>query len=176
MSKLILAVFVCFFCFALFFFFSLFFFWGGGEIINCTSRSSLTRQMPRSKDRCEEDKRDEKGEKKNKIRMKARRCVGRRLDTRMDYEWESARECGRVRESTYWRETDGLYNLCRNCQERREKLNYSERTINWKDSKRGEKKDQSINQPNYEIKGNDHQLKKLLIFKQILLVSTLVNV
>ena len=36
---------------------------------------------------------------KNKIRMKARRCVGRRLDTRMDYEWESAGECGRVRES-----------------------------------------------------------------------------
>ena len=28
--------------------------------------------------------------------MKARRCVGRRLDTRMDYEWESAGECGRV--------------------------------------------------------------------------------
>ena len=52
--------------------------------------------MPRSKDRCEEDKRDEKGEKKNKIRMKARRCVGRRLDTRMDYEWESTGECGRV--------------------------------------------------------------------------------
>ena len=63
MSKLILAVFVCFFCFALFFFF--FFFWGG-EIINCTSRSSLTRQMPRSKDRCEEEKWDEKGEKKTK--------------------------------------------------------------------------------------------------------------
>ena len=100
MSKLILAVFVCFFCFALFFFF--FFFGGGaGDIINCTSRSSLTRQIPRSKDRCEEDKWDEKGEKKNKIRMKARRCVGRRLDTRMDYEWESAGECGRVRESTY---------------------------------------------------------------------------
>ena len=37
--------------------------------------------------------------KKNKIRMKARRCVRRRLDTRMDYEWESAGECGRVRES-----------------------------------------------------------------------------
>ena len=67
MSKLILAVFACFFCFALFFFVFLcfFFFWGGGGgIINCTSRSSLTRQMPRSKDRCEEDKWDEKGEKK----------------------------------------------------------------------------------------------------------------
>ena len=75
MSKLILAVFVCFFCFALFFvffcflflfFFFFFFLGGGGEIINCTSRSSLTRQMPRSKDRCEEEKWDEKGEKKIK--------------------------------------------------------------------------------------------------------------
>ena len=69
MSKLILAVFVCFFCFALFLFFSLFIFFflgGGGGIINCTSRSSLTRQMPRSKDRCEEEKWDEKGEKKIK--------------------------------------------------------------------------------------------------------------
>ena len=70
MSKLILAVFVCFFCFALFLFFSLFiyffFFGGGGEIINCTSRSSLTRQMPRSKDRCEEDKRVRKVRKKIK--------------------------------------------------------------------------------------------------------------
>ena len=37
---------------------------------------------------------------KNKIRMKARRCVGRRLDTRMDYEWESTGEYGGVREST----------------------------------------------------------------------------
>ena len=66
MSKLTLAVFVCFFCFALFCFF--FLFWGGrGEgIINCTSRPSLPRQMPRSKDRCEEDKWDEKGEKKIK--------------------------------------------------------------------------------------------------------------
>ena len=64
MSKLILAVFVCFFCFAFVFFFVFFFFGGGGVIINCTSRSSLTRQMPRGKDRCEEDKWDEKGEKK----------------------------------------------------------------------------------------------------------------
>lgn len=56
--------------------------------------------MPRRKDRCEEDKWDEKGDKKNKIRMKARRCVGRRLDTRMDYEWESTGEYGGVREST----------------------------------------------------------------------------
>ena len=80
MSKLILAVFVCFFfvllCFALFFFFG-----GEGGIINCLSKPSLTRQMPGSKDRCEEDKWDEKGEKKNKIRRKARRCVRRRLDT-----------------------------------------------------------------------------------------------
>ena len=70
MSKLILAVFVCFFCFAFVFFFVFFFLGGGGGggvyivIINCTSRSSLTRQMPRGKDRCEEDKWDEKGEKK----------------------------------------------------------------------------------------------------------------
>ena len=66
MSKLILAVFVCFFCFAFVFFFVFFFFGGGGGgvIINCTSRSSLTRQMPRGKDWCEEDKWDEKGEKK----------------------------------------------------------------------------------------------------------------
>ena len=64
MSKLILAVFVCFFCFAFVFFFCFLFFLGGGVIINCTSRSSLTRQMPRGKDRCEEDKWDEKGEKK----------------------------------------------------------------------------------------------------------------
>lgn len=56
--------------------------------------------MPRSKDRCEEDKWDEKGDKKNKIRMKARRCVRRRLDTRMDYEWESTGEYGGVPEST----------------------------------------------------------------------------
>lgn len=77
------------------FFVSVCFSFLGGKrraIINCTSRPSLTRQMPRSKDRCEEDKWDEKGDKKNKIRMKARRCVRRRLDTRMDYEWESAGE------------------------------------------------------------------------------------
>lgn len=94
MSKLIVAVFVLF-CFV-------FLFWGGrgGGIINCTSRPPLTRQMPRSKDRCEEDKWDEKGDKKNKIRMKARRCVRRRLDTRMDYEWESTGEYGGVPEST----------------------------------------------------------------------------
>ena len=33
-----------------------------------------------------------------------------------------------------------------------------------------------ITQPGHENKGNDHQLKKLLIVKQILLVSTLRNV
>ena len=68
MSKLIVAVFVLF-CFV-------FLFWGGrgGGIINCTSRTSLTRQMPGSKDRCEEDKWDEKGEKKkNKEKSKKMR-------------------------------------------------------------------------------------------------------
>ena len=58
MSKLILAVFVCFFCFAFVFFFVFFFFGGGGGGV------IINRQMPRGKDRCEEDKWDEKGEKK----------------------------------------------------------------------------------------------------------------
>ena len=57
MSKLILAVFVCFFCFAFVFFFVFFFLGGGGGVI-------INRQMPRGKDWCEEDKWDEKGEKK----------------------------------------------------------------------------------------------------------------